>query len=73
MSRVIRQMSVGMLPRAECAVDDCGWDRDHGRQTRDAAKLHARATGHDVLVITEQRDLYRLDGATTTPTTTSGD
>jgi hypothetical protein len=53
-----RLVSAGMQPYAECQEDGCAWERGHGSMTRDEAKQHATQTGHKVLVITEQRDLY---------------
>ena len=57
MSRVLRELSVTALPRAEC--QDCDWTWYESRLTREEAKAHARNhIGHRVVVVVEKRDLW---------------
>lgn len=56
--RVKRVLSMGLQPEAMC--DNCGWAHRSSSMTRDAAKAHVKDTGHDVLVETVTRDLYKV-------------
>ena len=65
MSRVIRALSMGLHPSAECT--DCEWRHPSSGATRDNAKDHVKRTGHAVEVETLTVDRYRLDVPLSTP------
>jgi hypothetical protein len=57
-------MSVTLNPMAACNSEEsegCTWSQPHSEFSRDAAKRHAKETGHPVIVETITRDLYRLE------------
>jgi len=63
--RVSMLMKVGLNPYAECVLDDCDWTRQPSSAaaaTIQAAKDHAKLTGHQVMVIHETRALYGQQG-----------
>jgi len=47
---------IKLHPWASC--NDCSWDSPSGPHARTWAKMHVRGTGHDVLVVMEERTLY---------------
>ena len=56
---MITQVGVRLHPAAECLSEDCGWEHGSSSQTRQLAKAHVRATGHEVIVVVEDRTIYR--------------
>lgn len=59
--RVVRQVSMAMQPYAVCAEDSCPWEREESSISREQAKQHVRDSGHEVVVVTAKRDLYRRE------------
>jgi len=59
--KVIRALSVTYNPAADCLAEDCGFATPLSPDARNQAKMHVKATGHEVRVITETVDLYRPD------------
>lgn len=57
--KVIRAMSVSLLPSATCLTDGCGFTVAARHSSRDEAKSHVSTTGHEVRVYTETVDIYR--------------
>lgn len=60
--KVVRAMSMDLHPEAWCTEEEedvCAWFQSASPQTRDLAKDHVRTTGHEVVVETSTRDLYK--------------
>jgi hypothetical protein len=51
-------MEVTYQPYAECVKEECGWHAPTSLATRDQAKGHVRATGHEVRVVIEKVALW---------------
>lgn len=57
-TKVARTLSVGLNPSAMCRDQQCEWRSPESATTRQAAKEHAKQTGHAVTVQTVTRDVY---------------
>jgi hypothetical protein len=56
--RVKTDLRITYQPWAECIVEGCGWARNARLGNRAEARAHVRDTGHDVVVVIEDRTLY---------------
>ena len=59
--KVYLGFSMTCHPWAECEHDECSWSKPMSPIARQAAREHAKRTGHAVLVVAEKRSVYRAE------------